>query len=89
VARVDASLAGEKLTPAAMMRARAPRPSRGAPPDVLRPTGAAPPRPEGVPLAPPGVRVREPEPTRGLDVLSAMLTGAELPKPGRARRNRG
>lgn len=86
--RLDRVMAGQKLpvqTQAeAFMRARgrARTPQRGAPVEALRPPGP-PPMPPGIPLAPVGVIVREPEPTRGLEHLAAAF--GQAPKPSKAR----
>jgi hypothetical protein len=85
--RLDRVMAGETLpvqTQAeAFLRARGKSPERGAPPAALRAPGTPPPMPPGIPLAPPGVIVREPEPTRGLEHLAAAF--GQAPKPSRAR----
>lgn len=83
--RLDRAMAGQKL-PAqtqaeAFMRERG-RPARGAPVAALRPPGP-PPMPAGIPLAPVGVQIREPEPTRGLEHLAAAF--GQAPKPSRAK----
>jgi hypothetical protein len=74
VKRMDRLLMGEKVPP--VSQAEAFRNARHAPaqgaPEHVRGSGP-PPMPPGVPLAPPGVIVREPEPTRGLEVLHAAL----------------
>lgn len=83
--RLDRVMAGQKLpvqTQAeAFMHARG-RPARGAPAPA-RPPGSPPPMPEGYQLAPVGVIVREPEPTRGLEHLAAAF--GQAPKPSKAR----
>jgi hypothetical protein len=75
VQRMDRILMGEKVSP--VSPAQSLRDARRAPrtgaPAAIRESGAPPVRPAGVPLAPPGVIVREPEPTRGLEVLHAAL----------------
>lgn len=79
--RMDKILMGEAVPAvraAAVTRAQHPQPRRGSPKRE-----APPPPPAGIPLAPVGVIVREPEPTRGLDALHAAFSLA--PKPG----NRG
>ncbi len=95
--RMDRALLGELLpqeTPAeAFVRGRSAQPRRGAPVDFRvaqkdvqapqRGSAAPPPIPAGYQLAPVGVQVRQPEPTRGLDVLDAALGVA--PKPVRKR----
>ena len=75
LARVDKALMGEKLEPLtreeAFVKARQRRPRSGAP-ESVRGSGP-PPMPAGYKLAPEGVQVREPEPTRGLDHLHRAL----------------
>lgn len=96
--RLDRVMAGKKLpveTQAeAFLRARGRTPARGAPrsytrnPNEAAPSGP-PPMPTGIPLAPVGVRVREPEPTRGLEHLAAAFGRAPTPskaKPAVPRR---
>lgn len=83
--RLDRAMAGKKL-PAetqaeAFLRARGRRPERGAPLELVRP--GAPPMPEGIPLAPAGVIVREPTPTRGLEHLAAAF--GQAPRASRAK----
>jgi hypothetical protein len=84
--RLDRVMAGEKIPvetqSEAFLRARGRSPQRGAPLELVKPSGP-PPMPEGIPLAPAGVLVREPEPTRGLDVLAAAF--GQAPKPSRAK----
>lgn len=84
--RLDRVMAGEKLpdqTQAeAFLRARGRRPQRGAPLELVAPSGP-PPMPEGYKLAPVGVKVREPEPTRGLEHLAAAF--GQAPRASRAR----
>lgn len=74
--RMDKVLMGEKVLPAtrdeAFRKARERHPRSGAP-AAVRAAGKPPPMPEGIPLAPPGVRVREPERTRGLEHLHRAL----------------
>lgn len=74
--RMDKVLMGEKVLPAtreeAFAKARERRPRSGAP-AAVRAAGKPPPMPEGIPLAPVGVQVREPSPTRGLDHLHRAL----------------
>lgn len=84
--RLDRVMAGETL-PAetqseAFLRARGRRPERGAPLELVTPSGP-PPMPEGYELAPPGVIVREPEPTRGLEHLAAAF--GQAPRPSKAK----
>jgi hypothetical protein len=72
----------------AFARAHGQRPRRGAPTSFTReraPEAAAgpPPMPEGYKLAPVGVQVREPTPTRGLEVLAAAF--GKAPKPSKAK----
>lgn len=85
--RLDRVMAGQKL-PAqtqaeAFLRERGRSPERGAPVTALRPPGAPPPMPVGIPLAPVGVQIREPEPTRGLEHLAAAF--GQAPKPSKAK----
>jgi hypothetical protein len=79
--RMDRVLMGEKVE--APTREEAFMRGRQQPVSWQRQQAASgpPAPPPGVPLAPVGVRVREPEPTRGLDVLHAALGVAPKPPP--------
>lgn len=90
--RLDESLNGatrpRETQQEAFLRARQARPARGAPAaswtrQPEQETTGPPPMPKGYKLAPPGVQVREPEPTRGLDVVAAAFGRA--PRPTRAK----
>lgn len=97
VKRLDQAMLGEVKPDSpseAFNRARAAQPRRGAPVDFKQqqkqlaappegPPSTPPPMPEGYKLAPVGVQIREPSPTRGLEVLDAALGVA--PRPSRAR----
>lgn len=84
--RLDRVMAGQKLPvetqSEAFLRARGRRPERGAPLELVRPSGP-PPMPAGIPLAPAGVIVREPEPTRGLEYLAAAF--GQAPRASKAK----
>lgn len=84
--RLDRVMAGDKppveTQSEAFLRARGRRPPRGAPLELVKASGP-PPMPEGIPLAPAGMIVREPEPSRGLENLAAIFGGA--PPPSRAK----
>lgn len=82
--RLDRVMAGQVLpaqTQAEAMRARGR--TQGATVTALRPPGAPPPMPAGIPLAPVGVQIREPEPTRGLEHLAAAF--GQAPRPSKAK----
>lgn len=97
VRTLDASLNGEKrpneTQEEAFLRARGRRPARGAPStsftrnpqEDTAPVGP-PPMPEGYKLAPVGVQVREPTPTRGLEVLDHAFGRA--PRASKAKSSR-
>lgn len=89
---LDDSLNGitrpEETQAQAFARSHGQRPRRGAPVSFSRdakpetPSGP-PPMPEGYKLAPEGVQIRDPTPTRGLDVLAAAF--GQAPRASKAK----